>query len=99
MWTDCTRNCPSSRVRFAELHRGKLATTHEDRGGRMRMAECEQAVRHLCHVWASECGIPSEPKEQPSWTQFKLWLQNNHYSHYLNFRSTTSAEFCCRDLV
>jgi hypothetical protein len=58
----------------------------------LKMADREDAIRHLCYVWARECGIPIAPQEQPSWSQFKSWLQKNHYSHYLNLRSTTSAD-------
>jgi hypothetical protein len=58
----------------------------------MKKSESEQAIRQLCHVWAQECGIPIGG-EQPSWGQFKSWLQTKHYSHYLNFRSSTSADY------
>jgi hypothetical protein len=58
----------------------------------MTKEKCEHAIRHLCHVWARECGVPPEPQEPPSWSQFKSWLQKNHYSHFLNFKSTASAD-------
>ena len=48
---------------------------------------CEKAIRFLCREWARVRGIPNRPAFQPSFIDFKSWLGENGYSHYLNFRS------------
>lgn len=53
----------------------------------MKKNECEKAIRHLCHVWAKEAGIPPNPVDQPSFSQFTSWLTANGHGQYLNFRS------------
>ena len=57
-----------------------------------KKADCEQAIRYLCHEWGRVRGIPSRPVLQPSFIDFKSWLRENGYSHYLNFRSVMGAE-------
>ena len=52
-----------------------------------KKADCEKAIRYLCSAWAKERGIPSRPEFQPSFGDFKSWLSQKGYSHYLNFRS------------
>src|ERR1700730_13660962 len=51
----------------------------------MKKAECEAAIRSLCHDWASEQSIPD--LVHPRFSEFSTWLDARHYSHYLNFRS------------
>lgn len=58
----------------------------------MKRAECEKAIRSLVHEWAKARGIPIPPVEQPSFSDFKSWLNQNGYSHYLNFRSVMGPE-------
>ncbi|SMF83556.1 hypothetical protein SAMN06265365_15013 [Tistlia consotensis] len=55
--------------------------------------EAERVIRHLCHEWARESGIPREPVDQPSFFDFKSWLSMKGYSHYLNFRSVMGANY------
>ncbi|RWE34990.1 hypothetical protein [Mesorhizobium sp.] len=59
----------------------------------MTKDESEKTIRHLCHVWAQECGIALDPTVQPSFAQFKLWLNKKGYSHYLDFRSVAGADY------
>lgn len=57
----------------------------------VKKGEAEEAIRHLCHEWAKECGIPREPVDQPSFSAFTSWLGTKGYSHYLRFRSVRGA--------
>ncbi|UPG72898.1 hypothetical protein MVG78_01485 [Roseomonas gilardii subsp. gilardii] len=54
----------------------------------MKKDEAERAIRHLCHEWAQECGIVEPPTDQPSFSDFRSWLSEKGYSHYLTFRAT-----------
>lgn len=55
----------------------------------MRKSECEAAIRQLAHDWAS--GQPRSPGWHPSFTDFKEWLGNRGFGHYLDFRSVMPA--------
>ena len=59
----------------------------------MKKTEAEAAIRHLSHVWreARELPLPDGATEY-SFVDFKVWLSEKHYSHYLNFRSSTGAD-------
>jgi hypothetical protein len=59
----------------------------------MKKAEAEQVIRHLCHVWAAETGQPMTAESMPSFSAFKAWLDQKHYSHYLDFRSRCGADY------
>jgi hypothetical protein len=54
-----------------------------------KKAECEKAIRSLCHVWAKD----NPPGDHPSFSAFKRWLHAKGYGHYLNFRAVGGAEF------
>ena len=58
-------------------------------------AESEQAIRSLCWDWAKARGLPLPPDGafHYSFGDFKSWLGENGYSHYLNFRATPSADY------
>lgn len=58
----------------------------------MKKKECEDTIRHLCHVWRSESGNDSTPEAKLSFEQFYSWLREKH-SAYLTFRTTTSVRF------
>lgn len=58
----------------------------------MRKAECERALRHLCHVWRKESDQSEAPADRLSFAQFFSWVEQN-YGIYLNFRTTTSVRF------
>jgi hypothetical protein len=58
----------------------------------LKKAECEQAIRRLCHEWAKVLGIVPSSELQLSFSQFKSWLRENGYSHYLDFRSVMGPE-------
>ena len=57
----------------------------------MTKPEAEQAIRHLCHVWAQEKGYVGRDYNacdfHPSFGEFTLWLDSKGYGHYLTFRS------------
>jgi len=55
----------------------------------MKKAECEKAIRHLCHQWRRERGLSNEDL---SFSTFLSWLQQN-CSTYLDFRTTTSVSY------
>ena len=61
----------------------------------MKKAEAEKIIRHLCHEWASDRGIPipSTHPNQASFSAFTTWLGEKGYSRYLDFRSTMSARY------
>jgi hypothetical protein len=50
-----------------------------------KKAECEQAIRALCHQWASEQS--NADLVHPNFSKFTSWLDGRKYSHYLNFKS------------
>ncbi|MQB07999.1 hypothetical protein DXT91_28595 [Agrobacterium tumefaciens] len=58
----------------------------------MKKAECETAIRHLCHKWRKECGLSDVAADQLSFGSFFSWVQQN-YSSYLDFRTTTSVSY------
>ena len=55
-----------------------------------KKSECEPAIRSLAHEWFN--GLPEAEREHPSWTAFKAWLGEKHYSHYLDFSSVVGAD-------
>ncbi|HEY9714002.1 MAG TPA: hypothetical protein V6C72_11060 [Chroococcales cyanobacterium] len=58
----------------------------------MVKAECEKAIRHLCHQWRKAAGLDGTPTSQLSFSSFLSWVQQN-YASYLAFRTSTSAEY------
>jgi hypothetical protein len=58
----------------------------------MKKDESEKAIRHLCHEWGQLRGIEPGSVKQPSFSDFKSWLREKGYSHYLNFRSVMGPE-------
>lgn len=56
-----------------------------------KKAEAEKAIRHLALEWMHETGFKQEPGHYPSFLAFERWLENKHYSHYLEFRSGASS--------
>jgi hypothetical protein len=36
---------------------------------------------------------PEDKPEHPSWSAFKAWLHEKHYSHYLDFRSVAGTDY------
>lgn len=51
-------------------------------------ADAETAIRHLAIEWASETGYVRRPGHYPSFSAFRSWLEEKHFSLYLRFRST-----------
>jgi len=58
----------------------------------MIKAECEKAIRQLCHQWRTANGLTNTPARKLSFEQFYIWLVDNHPS-YLRFRTTTSRRY------
>lgn len=58
----------------------------------MKKAECEKAIRHLCHQWREESGNAETPLHQLSFSAFLTWVRQN-YSSYLDFRTTISMPY------
>ncbi|MBT1517529.1 hypothetical protein KIP88_45450 [Bradyrhizobium sp. SRL28] len=54
-------------------------------------SECEQAIRSLARDRLDT--LPEGARENPSWSAFKTWLGEKHYSHYLNFRSVAGPDY------
>jgi hypothetical protein len=60
----------------------------------MKKADAEQALRILCHEWCEARGLPAptgDPAIHYSFSDFKTWLREKHYSNYLDFRSFGGA--------
>ena len=57
----------------------------------MKKAEAETAVRSLARQWALERKI-NTATDHPSFSNFKAWLGEKGYAHYLNFRSAVGAD-------
>jgi hypothetical protein len=63
----------------------------------MTKAECEKALRALCHDWRRERCPSAGDDLQFSFSEFKSWLEEKRYSHYLEFRSLRGAEADAED--
>jgi len=62
----------------------------------MKKTEAEPAIRQLCHKWRETRCLPipaGGPSTHYSFSDFKTWLGEKHYSHYLNFRSVMGPEY------
>jgi hypothetical protein len=58
----------------------------------MKKTEAQPAIRRLVHEWANATGFDRKSGEQPSFADFKTWLSEKHYAHYLlSFRSEGGA--------
>jgi hypothetical protein len=56
----------------------------------MKKNDAERAIRQLSGAWRDERGLPfpaGDPAVHYSFSDFTTWLDEKHYSHYLNFRS------------
>ena len=63
----------------------------------MKKTAAEAAIRRLVHEWAAKATGFDGTGEQPSFSDFKSWLSEKHYAHYLlsfrsEGRSATDAE-------
>jgi hypothetical protein len=54
----------------------------------VKKAKAEKALRYLVTQWANETGFDPATGKQPSFSDFKEWLEANRHCGYLNFRST-----------
>ncbi|WP_157971141.1 hypothetical protein [Pseudogemmobacter bohemicus] len=60
----------------------------------MKKADCESAVRSLCHDWLRDTGQDSSaPGFHPSVYAFMNWMRDNGYGGYLTFRSRMGAAY------
>ena len=46
----------------------------------MKKAECEKAIRHLCHQWRKESGHAETSRDQLSFSAFHAWVRQNYSS-------------------
>jgi hypothetical protein len=58
----------------------------------MKKSEAETAIRRLCHEWAKEVHFDPTSGQHPRFSEFKLWLREKKYSHYLVFRALAGAD-------
>jgi hypothetical protein len=58
----------------------------------MKRKEAEDGIRALALDWMSETDHRPKPGWYPSLADFKKWLEANHRSLYLNFRSEIGAQ-------
>jgi hypothetical protein len=61
-------------------------------GKKMKKAEAKETLISLFPKWRDARGLSDAQLEHPSFSDFKLWLRETHYSHYLNFRSVMGAD-------
>jgi hypothetical protein len=57
----------------------------------MKRTEAEPAIRYLVHRWAKARGIEVGSREQPLFSDFKRWAEEQGYSGYFSFRSRMGA--------
>ena len=57
------------------------------KGEEMKKIEAETAIRHLVQEWAKATGFDRTTGKQPSFSNFKSWLLEKHYAHYLSLQS------------
>lgn len=57
----------------------------------MTKRESEQVIRPLVGQWANS--LSNEGRQHPSFSDFKTWLHDNGYGHYLDFRSVMGADY------
>lgn len=57
----------------------------------MKRTEAEPAIRNLVRQWARATGVAVGSVEQPSFSAFKRWADEQGYSGYFVFRSTMGA--------
>jgi len=55
----------------------------------MKKAECEKAIRSLCHQWAAA----NPPGDHPSFHAFKSWLEKNGRGQILKFRAVMGSDY------
>src|SRR3712207_4320755 len=83
--------CPELRRRVVTVG-GAAGAGGEGAGGgercKMKRAEAESTIRHLVHLWARGTGIAPGSDEQPSFFDFRRWMEEEGYSGYFSFRST-----------
>lgn len=53
--------------------------------------DCEKAIRYLSTEWAKTQPGRYQTDWHPSFMVFCRWLEENGYSHYLEFRSVAGA--------
>lgn len=54
----------------------------------MKKSDAEQAFPELCRLWREARELPPpDGSIHFSFTDFKTWLREKHYSRYLDFRS------------
>jgi hypothetical protein len=55
--------------------------------------DSKKAILQAIHMWAKERGISPSPDYHASFLDFKAWLDENHFSHYLKFRSVAGPDY------
>ncbi|MGY4460285.1 hypothetical protein ACVWYI_004245 [Bradyrhizobium sp. LB13.1] len=58
----------------------------------LKRREAEDGIRRLALEWMRETDYRPKPGWYPSFSDFKQWLEANHRSLYLNFRSEIGAQ-------
>lgn len=56
----------------------------------MTKEECKMALHELFGKWASERS--EDQLKHPGFYDFKLWLSEKGFSHYMGFRSSIGAD-------
>jgi hypothetical protein len=57
----------------------------------MKKPGAEAAIRRLVQEWAKATGFDGTSGQQPSFSDFKSWLSEKHYAHYLSLQSEGGA--------
>jgi len=53
----------------------------------MKKTDSEAAIRRFVHEWAKATGFDTTSGKLPLYSDFKSWLSENHYAHYLSLQS------------
>jgi hypothetical protein len=60
---------------------------HDGAKALMKKSEVQPAIRHLVREWAKATDFDRTSDKRPSFSEFKSWLSEKHYAHYLSLRS------------
>lgn len=59
----------------------------------MKKGEAKKYLVHLFSLYAKARGTTPAPDYHASFSDFKSWLSDNGYSHYLDFRSVAGSNY------
>jgi hypothetical protein len=81
-------------MRIGSSHRLRAARAAplDKRDSRLAVANCKDSQIASHYALAKARGLRIPPVEQPSFSDFKSWLDENDYALYLDFRSVAGPD-------